>query len=130
MWPPPPFDLPEALSDQAAAELAQCLYEFAAYVESRYFAQIKRYYASEMGEAAAAGLVRRHHRDNGLTQARGRLGSEVCAHGADPIGMSWTAGQDRHAMLSSEYGRELNGCALQDRRKNAPESYLWARVVT
>ncbi len=26
------------------------------------------------------GLVRRHHRDNGLTQAGGRLGSEVCAH--------------------------------------------------
>jgi len=33
-------------------------------------------------------------------------------------------------MLSSEYGRGLNGCALQDRRKNTPESYLWARVVT
>ena len=52
MWsPPPPFDLPEELSDQAAAELVQCLYEFAAYVESRYFAQIERHYEGEAAEA-------------------------------------------------------------------------------
>ena len=31
-WSPPPLDLPEELSDQAAAELVQCLYEFAAHV--------------------------------------------------------------------------------------------------
>ena len=52
MWSPPPFDLPEELSDQAAAELVQCLYEFAAYVESRYFAQIERHYEGEAVEAA------------------------------------------------------------------------------
>lgn len=51
MWPPPPFDLPEELSDQAAAELADCLYEFAAYVEARYFAQIKRHDETAAGEA-------------------------------------------------------------------------------
>ncbi len=28
-----------------------CLYEFAAYVEARYFAQIKRHYETEAGEA-------------------------------------------------------------------------------
>jgi hypothetical protein len=47
MCSPPPFDLPDALSDQAAAELVDCLYAFAAYVESRYFAQIRRHYEIE-----------------------------------------------------------------------------------
>lgn len=51
MWPPPPFDLPDELSDQAAAELVECLYAFAAYVEARYFAQITRHYESETDEA-------------------------------------------------------------------------------
>ena len=46
MWLPS-LDLPEELSDQAAAELVQCLYEFAAYVERCYFEQIERHYASE-----------------------------------------------------------------------------------
>lgn len=52
MGPSPPLDLPEELSDQAAAELVECLYELAAYVESRYFAQIKRHYETEAGETA------------------------------------------------------------------------------
>lgn len=51
MWPLPPFDLPEELSDQTAAELVQCLYEFAAYVERCYFEQIERHYANETDEA-------------------------------------------------------------------------------
>jgi len=51
MWSPPSLDLPEELSDQAAAELVQCLYEFAAYVERCYFEQIERHYGSEMHEA-------------------------------------------------------------------------------
>jgi hypothetical protein len=42
-----PLELPSELSDEAAAQLIECLYEFARYLESRYFAQLHRYYHPE-----------------------------------------------------------------------------------
>lgn len=48
---PLPLYLPDELSDQAAAELVQCLYEFTHYVETRYFEQIERHYEREAAEA-------------------------------------------------------------------------------
>lgn len=49
-WVPLPFDLPAELSDQAAAELVECLYEIADCLERRYFDQIQRYYEPEEEE--------------------------------------------------------------------------------
>lgn len=43
----PPLELPSELSDEAAAQLIECLYEFARYLENRYFAQLHRYYHPE-----------------------------------------------------------------------------------
>ena len=44
---PWPLELPDALSDEAAAQLLECLYELARYLEQRYFAQLHRYYHPE-----------------------------------------------------------------------------------
>ena len=41
------LQLPDELSDEAAAQLIECLYELAGYLESRYFAQLHRYYQRE-----------------------------------------------------------------------------------
>ena len=38
------FELPDDLSDEAAAQLIECLYEIARVLENRYFAQIRRHY--------------------------------------------------------------------------------------
>ena len=38
------FELPDNLSDEAAAQLICCLYEIARCLENRYFAQIRRHY--------------------------------------------------------------------------------------
>lgn len=37
------LELPDELSDEAAAKLIECLYELARYLENRYFAQLHRY---------------------------------------------------------------------------------------
>ena len=37
------FELPDNLSDEAAAQLICCLYEIARCLENRYFAQIRRH---------------------------------------------------------------------------------------
>lgn len=47
MTPEPPLELPSELSDEAAAQLIECLYEFARYLEQRYCAQLQRYYHPE-----------------------------------------------------------------------------------
>ena len=38
------FKLPDDLSDEAAAQLIECLYEIARALENRYFAQLHQYY--------------------------------------------------------------------------------------
>ena len=38
------FELPDNLSDEAAAQLICCLHEIARCLENRYFAQIRRHY--------------------------------------------------------------------------------------
>ena len=38
------FELPDDLSNEAAAQLIQCLYEIARVIENRYFAQIRQHY--------------------------------------------------------------------------------------
>lgn len=38
------LELPEELSDETVAALVECLYELARHLESRYFAQLHRYY--------------------------------------------------------------------------------------
>ena len=38
------FDLPDDLSNEAAAQLLQCLYEIARVIENRYFAQIRQHH--------------------------------------------------------------------------------------
>ncbi|MFQ5938089.1 MAG: hypothetical protein ACE5LB_16935 [Acidiferrobacterales bacterium] len=45
--PPPPLELPGDLSDEAAAQLIECLYAFARYLENRYFDQLHRYYHAD-----------------------------------------------------------------------------------
>jgi nitroreductase len=40
---PPPLELPAELSDEAVAQLLECLYELARYLESHYAAQLQRY---------------------------------------------------------------------------------------
>lgn len=42
-----PLELPEDLSDEAVAQLVECLYEFARCVENRYYGQLRRYYQPE-----------------------------------------------------------------------------------
>jgi hypothetical protein len=39
------FELPDELSNEAAAQLLECLYEIARVIENRYFAQIRQHYA-------------------------------------------------------------------------------------
>lgn len=43
----PPLALPDALTDEAAAQLLECLQELARYLQNRYFAQLYRYYHPE-----------------------------------------------------------------------------------
>ena len=43
---PPVMTLPTELSDEAAAQLLEWLYEFAANLEDHYAAQLRRYYHS------------------------------------------------------------------------------------
>lgn len=38
------LELPDEISDEAAAQLLECLYELARYLENRYFVQLHRYY--------------------------------------------------------------------------------------
>jgi hypothetical protein len=38
------FELPDDLSDEAAAQLLECLREIARAIENRYFAQIRQHY--------------------------------------------------------------------------------------
>ena len=40
----PGFELPDDLSNEAAAQLLECLYELARVIEHRYFAQIRQFY--------------------------------------------------------------------------------------
>lgn len=47
-----PLELPEDLSDEAVAQLVECLYEFARCVENRYYGQLRRYYQADDGESA------------------------------------------------------------------------------
>ena len=42
---PPTVPIPDALSDEAAAQLLECLYELARVLESHYAGQLHRYYA-------------------------------------------------------------------------------------
>ena len=42
-----PLELPDELTDEAIAQLLECLYAFAGYLEQRYFAQLHRYYHPE-----------------------------------------------------------------------------------
>ena len=42
-----PLELPEELSDEAVAQLVECLYEFARCVENHYYGQLRRYYQPE-----------------------------------------------------------------------------------
>ena len=44
------FELPEGLSDEAAAQLIACLYEIARVIENRYFAQLRQHYAQHTTE--------------------------------------------------------------------------------
>ena len=46
-----PLDLPEDLSDEAVAQLVECLYEFARCLENRYYGQLRRYYQADVGDA-------------------------------------------------------------------------------
>jgi len=46
-----PLELPEDLSDEAVAQLVECLYEFARCVENRYYGQLRRYYQPEPAPA-------------------------------------------------------------------------------
>lgn len=41
------LELPDELSDETAAQLIECLYELARYLESRYFAQLHRHHHGE-----------------------------------------------------------------------------------
>lgn len=43
----PPLELPSEISDEAIAQLIECLYEFGRYLENRYFGQLHRYYHPE-----------------------------------------------------------------------------------
>lgn len=38
------FELPDDLSNEAAAQLVECLYEIARVIDNRYFAQIRQHY--------------------------------------------------------------------------------------
>jgi hypothetical protein len=42
---PPLFPIPDRLSDEAAAQLIEALYEFARLLENHYAAQLQRHYA-------------------------------------------------------------------------------------
>ena len=44
------FELPDDLSNEAAAQLIECLYERAPVIENRYFAQIRQHYARPTAE--------------------------------------------------------------------------------
>ena len=44
------FELPDDLSNEAAAQLIECLYEIARVIENRYFAQIRQHYARQTAE--------------------------------------------------------------------------------
>jgi hypothetical protein len=44
------FELPDDLSNEAAAQLIACLYEIARVIENRHFAQIREHYARQPTE--------------------------------------------------------------------------------
>ena len=44
------FELPDDLSNEAAAQLIECLYEVARVIENRYSAQIRQHYARQTAE--------------------------------------------------------------------------------
>lgn len=49
-----PMDLPEEISDEAVAQLVECLYEFARCLENSYYGQLRRYYQIECSEPEPA----------------------------------------------------------------------------
>lgn len=44
------FELPDDLSNEAAAQLIECLYEIARVIENHYSSQIRQHYARQTGE--------------------------------------------------------------------------------
>ncbi len=46
-----PLELPEDLSDEAVAQLVECLYEIARCLENRYYGQLRRYYQADVCDA-------------------------------------------------------------------------------
>jgi hypothetical protein len=47
---PRDIELPDDLSNEAAAQLIECLYAIARVIENRYFAQIRQHYARQTAE--------------------------------------------------------------------------------
>ena len=52
-----PLELPEDLSDEAVAQLVECLYEIARCVENCYFGQLRRHYQACVCDAEPAAAV-------------------------------------------------------------------------
>jgi hypothetical protein len=48
-----PLDLPEDLSDEAVAQLVECLYAIAGSLENCYFGQLRRHYQARCGDVEA-----------------------------------------------------------------------------
>ena len=46
----PDFELPDDLSNEAAAQLIECLYERGRVIENRYFTQIRQHYARQTAQ--------------------------------------------------------------------------------